>query len=332
MKKKPTVVLRADGNSTMGLGHVFRLLAFAEILKSEYKCIFAIRNPTNSLVKQINQFCAGNILSLPLVAENDMEAEWLVDNYLQGGEIVILDGYHFKTTYQQILKDNGCKVICIDDIHAYHFVADAVINHAGGVTTGYYSIGDDTKLYLGLSYALLRKEFRTAFENRQYENRENAMLICLGGADPNNDTLNVLRECEKRGFVKKYCIIIGGAYRYRKELEEYVVTLDKEIELLSNLNAKEMTYYMKKCAKAITSPSTISYEYLSIGGELYLKVIADNQIDINRYFIDSGLAFDFRDYPILNEDRVGKSLDLQRQLLDGKSNERLIQVVKSLHE
>src|SRR4030095_2375161 len=84
-------------------------------------------------------------------------AEWT--SGLKGDEIVVLDGYNFKTTYQQQIKSKGCKLVCIDDIHAYHFVADVVINHAPGIDAKQYSCEAYTQLYLGTKYVLLKKIF-----------------------------------------------------------------------------------------------------------------------------------------------------------------------------
>jgi spore coat polysaccharide biosynthesis predicted glycosyltransferase SpsG len=44
-------------------------------------------------------------------------------------------------------------------MHAHHFVADAVINHAGGIEASRYSVEPYTQLCLGPAYALLRKPF-----------------------------------------------------------------------------------------------------------------------------------------------------------------------------
>ena len=43
-------------------------------------------------------------------------------------KIVVLDGYHFDTNYQTKIKQKGCKLVCIDDLHDKHFVADIIIH------------------------------------------------------------------------------------------------------------------------------------------------------------------------------------------------------------
>lgn len=324
------VFFRADGHAKMGLGHVIRSLALVEMLKEVYECHFLIRNPLPTLKQQISEVCE-HIIVLPETNDNLQEAIVIAQTYLTGNEIVVLDGYHFVTDYQQTIKATGCKLVCIDDIHAYHFIADVVINHAGGLSIQDYSSADYTQFFLGLKYALLRKPFRDTAQNRVYPNREeNALFICLGGADPNNDTLKVLKNIEQLQSIKKCYLVLGGAYQHRATLKTFLTTSQLEIELLSNLSAEEMVHYMKKCGQAITSPSTISYEYSSVGGVLYLKTIADNQVDIHHFFMTEGLAFDISQIRQTNTLEKKNILTLQQEKFDGKQQKRFKSLFKFL--
>src|SRR5690606_30136060 len=185
--------------------------------------------------------------------DHDMEAQMLADKYLSGEEIVVLDGYHFQTEYQRIIKNTGCKLVCIDDIHAYHFVADAVINHAPGLISDKYSGESCTKYFLGLKYALLRKPFRTLPNEKNYQNRQENVFICLGGADPYNDTLKVVKRCESAGILNTFYVVIGPAYNFKDELYEYVKSSKLDIELLFNVSAEKIAQCMQRCKYAITS-------------------------------------------------------------------------------
>ena len=59
------IIFRADGNSDIGLGHVIRSLALVEMLKDNFECVFAIQEPVNALVRQIEAVCA-ELIILPL--------------------------------------------------------------------------------------------------------------------------------------------------------------------------------------------------------------------------------------------------------------------------
>lgn len=328
MAKQGKIFFRADGHSAMGLGHVVRSLALAEMLRADFEVHFMTRTPLPFLRQQILEVCE-SVIELPAVEDDLLEAQHLLENHLTGTEIVVLDGYHFNTEYQRLIKKKENKLVCIDDIHAYHFVADVVINHAGGVSETEYSAEPYTQFYLGLKYALLRKPFREAAKNRDYPARErNSLFICLGGADPKNDTLSVLRKCEQLNNLRKCYVVVGAAYQFKNEMEAYLKTTSLDIELLTNLSAENMVYYMKKCGAAITSPSSVSLEYLSVGGCLYLKLIADNQKRIAQYYLESGFAAQF---DIANGELVHfKKSNEVNQLLDGNQNIKYAKIFKSL--
>ncbi|MDB5222992.1 MAG: Spore coat polysaccharide biosynthesis protein predicted glycosyltransferase, partial [Chitinophagaceae bacterium] len=48
-KPKSHILFRADGNSKIGLGHVYRCLAIAERLSEHFNCYFAIRQQSSEL-------------------------------------------------------------------------------------------------------------------------------------------------------------------------------------------------------------------------------------------------------------------------------------------
>lgn len=316
---KPKIYFRADGNAQMGLGHVFRSLALAEMLSDTFECHFIIRNPIEVLEQQVLKVCQ-SIIKVEEATDEIQEAKTL-STTLNPNDIIVLDGYHFDTKYQQIFKNQGLKVVCLDDIYEYHFVADAIINHAGGVEKKQYRFEKYTKLFLGLEYALLRKPFREAAKNKI--EKPNNLFICLGGADPKNHTLEVLEKVEKTGEKNTCFLVLGGAYLHQTELDNFLKNTTLKIEILSNLSADEMVFYMNQCARAITPPSTVSYEYLSTGGTLFLKIIADNQLNINRYFLNANLALNFEeDFGKYDEEMLAEFLKKQPNLFDGNQQKR----------
>ncbi len=325
---KSKIFFRADGNSQIGLGHVIRSLALAEMLKDEFECVFLIQNPLPRIKQQIVEVC-NDILELPETSDYIEEATRIKEMFLTGDEIVVLDGYVFDTEYQIAIKERGSKLVCIDDIHAYHFVADGVINHSGGARREDYSAEPYTKFFIGLRYALLRKPFRDAARNRDCNQQASEnIFVCLGGADPGNEVVSVLKKCEEIGCEKKIFLVLGAAYKHNFELKKILMKSSLNIEVLQGLTAPEMASYMKICNEAITSPSSVSLEYLSVGGILYLKLTAQNQESIYRYYLENHFAFDFRLFGSKDE-RIHYSEDIN-VLLDGRQQERIVKIFKQL--
>ena len=316
------VYFRADGNSNIGLGHVFRSIALVDIIKEHYQCIFIIQNPSQGLKTTILEVCK-ELIEIPSSDKYNDEAKLIRNKHIEDGSIIVLDGYNFKTEYQLIIRTQGCKLVCIDDIFSYHFIADSIINHAGGVSINDYSKEPYTHMFLGLKYALLSKPFRDNFRNKNTKPTNDNLFICLGGADPNNQLLQVLKVCGKVDLVDKYHIVIGSAYNYKDEFEVFLQSTNLNIELHSNLTPTQMLECMNQCNTAITSPSTVSYEYLSTGGALYLIKTAENQNRIHSYFTSSNIAFDFANYPNNDSQNISVSIQLQSEIFDGKQDKRL---------
>jgi len=166
---KRKVILRADGNQKIGMGHFVRTLALGEMLKNDFYCVYATQKPTDYQKREVNDVCK-EIIELP---DNLSHFIQFLD-YLEGNEIVVLDNYYFDTDYQQEIKNKGCKLVCIDDMHDKHYLADVVINHAEGLNENDFSREGYTKLFRGLNYALLRSPF---FETRDHLQQKDIDLL-----------------------------------------------------------------------------------------------------------------------------------------------------------
>ncbi|MBS1620036.1 MAG: UDP-2,4-diacetamido-2,4,6-trideoxy-beta-L-altropyranose hydrolase [Bacteroidetes bacterium] len=319
------IFFRADGNNSIGLGHIYRCIAISEMLPSNSEKIFIIRNPSDSIRLLLDKCFS----SLIILKEKELYNEASdIANILRPDDIIILDGYSFETSYQMRIKNSGVRIICIDDINRYKFIADVVINHAGGILSSTYEIDSYTNLCLGPKYAIVRSEFwnKPSISDRQVDN----VFVSLGGSDPNNDLIKVLGKIANSNKSLKLNVVTGSAYSYIENLREFISSRN-DIKHYENLDASSMKRLMMKCAIAICSPSTVSYEYLSIGGELYLYVIADNQINIYNYLINETLAFPLDKFRVSDDGLIQSVLVNQRKVFDGKSQERIQNVILNEH-
>jgi UDP-2,4-diacetamido-2,4,6-trideoxy-beta-L-altropyranose hydrolase len=329
---KTKVVFRADGNSEIGLGHIFRSLALVEMLNHEFDCLFAIQEPSEALYKQIQSAC-NNISILPIRETTDKNFIYELDEYLSGNEIVVLDGYKFITNYQMHIKEKRCALVCIDDIHAYHFIADIVINPSGGIKENDYSISNYTKCYLGPKYVLLRPTFLKRVKTTRIASTLSKLFINMGGADPNNEVCKILNKVNFDSFQELH-VVTGHAYRFDHELKEFELK-DKRVIHHKGLMAEGMAALMEECGMAVCPPSSVAFEYASIGGLLFLHQIAENQKEVKRFLIEEKLAFDFeKDFVnIFKTDSaqiLKETVEKQHFIFDGKSDERIVSIFRSL--
>lgn len=329
MQTRTRIVFRADGNSQIGLGHVVRSLALAQMLHRDFECVFATQAPTPELEEQIRQVCDGVII-LPLCAPDEDRFVHELDAYIAGDVIVVLDGYHFTTAYQENIKRRGSQLFCIDDLHKFYIPADVVLNQAGGLDAAKYNVAPYTKLLLGPQYALLRQPFlEAARAERHLTTTDLRLFLNLGGADPRNHTLEIARELQQLPSISQIEVVVGSAYRHTIELENWIA--DKpNYKLHRNVEADALCRLMQDCAMAVTSASGVAYEYASVGGLLFVLQTADNQAGLYSFLTHSGIALPYEQMAQVvqsdGEKEFWEMLHLQRQYFDGRSDERLLQV------
>lgn len=341
---KKKVLLRADGNTQIGLGHIYRCIAIAEMLQEDLSCEFLLGH--NSQIKNIipSQF---PVKYIPASITLENESEWINENFDTKSLLIILDGYHFNADYQKNLKKLDAKLVYIDDLAKEHMVADAVINHAPSANATDYKKENYTKLFLGIQYAILRQGFlKKAKEAQANFKTISNVLITLGGSDEHNITLKILEPLLEINQIQKIDIIIGAAYPFKEQLEEKVKSSNKHIQLFSNLSELEMINLMSACDAAFAPCSTTCMELFAVNKPVFAGFSASNQIALYNYFKSSGLIFDLKNLQDITvkeikelvEEKskqlpeINKMLNLQKQLIDGRSGERIVALVKKLVE
>jgi UDP-2,4-diacetamido-2,4,6-trideoxy-beta-L-altropyranose hydrolase len=316
------IIFRADGNSLMGLGHIMRSAALMQILQSEFECEFWTRNP--------EYFPYSDFAQPPVVKrldfENNLSEALFMAEQQNPSNVFVLDGYHFTTSYQEIIKKKNFKLVCIDDIIAYHFLADAVINHAGGIDPHSYSCESYTRLYLGPQYALIRPVFYS--DPRPFRNfSDSQILISLGGADPGNNTGLVLEKLIGQWHFNTIHVVLGAANKNGKELREKY-SGSETVRFYERLSGESMYQLMHLCPYAVLPPSTICYEYMTIGGMVFLYQIADNQDRVREFFLKEKLAIDFsQKQSHYNTEEIMRK---QESVFDREAPQRLRTVFKEL--
>lgn len=334
------VYFRADGSAKIGLGHVIRSLALVEMLRGKFECIFIIRNPSFQLKEQILNSCSSVIeLGNP---KSDIKEAVKVTQIFSSQDIVVLDGYHFETSYQKEIKKSGCKLVSIDDIFSCHFLSDIVINHSPGLSFSSYSVEIYTKLMLGVEYSLIRTPFLNSGQIKRNLNGIKNVFVCFGGSDYNNITMKVLYALSKVNYnFDEIHVVLGSAYKHEAELRDKVSEFGFKLTFHNSLSAEEMVEVMSTCQLAIVPASSILYEICSVGMHVISGYFVENQINVNKGFSELGLIYSIGDFnKITNletlisnylEDPGKTQIDIQQRHFDGLSGKHLLKTFQELH-
>lgn len=336
MSKSKTIILRADGNSKTGLGHLYRMFAISEFLKNDYKLIF-ITSELTTLNIIPNDYTIKLIPKEIIISE---EPKWLGTNFLSADYIIIADGYQFKTDYQKNIKSEGFQLIYIDDLVNEHMYADIVVNHSPKTELNYQS-ENYTKFALGTKYALLRPKFNELAKKTRNISKVNSAFVCFGGADQYDLSLKATKALLKINTIGTINVVLGGAYSHQEIYK--LKDQNSKVKLHKNLNEKDLCTLILNNQIAIAPASTILYELCSIKIPVLSGYFVQNQEVIYKELANKGVIYkggDFSTYTIqdfenkittiLNDSNINTYLNNQQLLFDGKNKTRFLGLVNSL--
>lgn len=310
------IVFRADGNHTIGFGHVYRTLALAGMLSNNFECVFAINRPDGFIKDQISEVCQVIELAteynypLPDKMNEGNQAPFDLQNVVVEKDIVVVDGYHFGPDYQQGLKSKGCKQVWLDDLLRDYPFADAIINHAPGVDAEDYNT--NARLCLGLEYAILRKPFFLPLKPKNYTNK--IAYISLGGSDYFGFSLKICKALIATNSFNHIHILCSAQFEETllNNLRQLATT--HPITLHFNLSAQQIVGVMDASTHAFVSASTVLIESYSRGLKCFAGYYTQNQHLIYNGFVQNHLAGGLGDFNIVTEAHIKSLLSVEAEI------------------
>lgn len=332
------IILRADGNTKTGLGHLYRLFSLVEIVKHTLEYVFLTHE--TSTVSVIPEAYIYQII--PKSIKTMEEPEWLTNNFSPKECIIIADGYQFSASYQKQIKEKGFSLIYIDDLAKETMYADIVVNHSAFITDSDYTIQSYTQLALGTKHSLLRPEFLNAAKHKRILKTIDTAFVCFGGADPFNLTLKAVKALLEIPNFKEINIVLGAAHKHQD-----VFDLGKEfahkIKIHQNLCEKDLIEVMLKSNFAIAPASTILYELCCVKMPILSGYFVDNQELIYKGFLEKGAIYggdNLKDYDendfynkiqsILKRNSHDHILNFQNALFDNEIAARHLNLIKQI--
>ncbi len=337
MNKNKKILFRADGNSTAGLGHLYRLFALVEMLKANFECVFLTSelSAKNVIPKEYEIKC------IPAEVATIDEPDWLKKKFDPTKHIIIADGYAFTANYQQKLHKAGFKLMYIDDLAIEEMAADIVVNHAVGITANDYKKQPYTTMALGTNYAILRPPFLNATHKRRTITTVQHAFVCFGGADPKNLTAQTVRALFQFDEISEIHVVVGAAYQHAIDFD--APQSNKTIKIHKNITSDEMVNIMQLCQLAIVPSSTILYEVCAVQIPVLSGFYVENQARIYNGFLEHKAIFGLGDFnelspeklitsiaEVLQNKRLNNQLVKQRQLFDDQITDRYNQLILSL--
>lgn len=323
------VVIRADANSKIGMGHVMRCLSVADaLLKRGEEVLFVTADdtPVPLLTKKGVPY---RVLHTDYA---DMEAElpklWNALSELPQGPgvpeaalpqkntSILVDSYYVTEKYLAALKKR-ITTIYMDDIYAFSYPVDMLINYnIYGEEMGYEKDAAfaDTKLLLGTEYVPLREEFSagagyaqsrkelsaetenvTPAEDRLHQTAEQGrtadggILITTGGSDSFNLAGQLLMEAMKYDALKEKEYHVVSG-SLNPHIGELQALAQKHENIHIHCNVTNMAELMAESEVALSAGGSTLYELCAVGVPVIAFSFAENQERLVQTFVKRGIA------------------------------------------
>jgi UDP-2,4-diacetamido-2,4,6-trideoxy-beta-L-altropyranose hydrolase len=289
------ILVRCDSSNIIGTGHVMRCLNLCDY-HPENKYTFVCKNFDMNIISKIKDK-GYNVLIFNYYIEpviNDYKT-WLGCNDKE--EINTLLGILKKTTYDEIIFDHYgidffiekyirsfCKkVTVITDIFDYKHYCDEFINYNSDEIDKIKEINLNlnTNIKYGISNIIINKKF-LQHKKTNFKDRIENICIMMGGCDPQNYTIKVIKMINDIIIINniKIYIIIGKSNSHIKEIEDYSLKYTDYITILYDLNYDELiNLYLNNIDLCIGSLSIAAYErYFLNVPQICLKIVENQNI------------------------------------------------------
>jgi UDP-2,4-diacetamido-2,4,6-trideoxy-beta-L-altropyranose hydrolase len=309
-----TLLLRADAGGRLGTGHVMRCLALAQAWQAAGgRVAFASASLPEALEVRILAEGVG-VHRLPVEPGGEADTrESLALAGRLGARWAVVDGYQFGAYVQQRLVERGVRVLAVDDYgHAGSYVADLVLNQNLQADAALYCrVQPSTRLLLGLNYLLLRREFwGWRGWARQTPERARKILVTMGGTDPDNVTLQIVRALGRLASEDlEVRVVVGGGNPHRAILEDAVRQTPCVVLCV---DVHDIPAQMAWADVAVSAAGSTSWELAFMGVPMLSVVLADNQAPVAAALERGRLAWSLGEGMALNPARLASAL---RELL-----------------
>lgn len=339
------LIIRADSGARIGAGHIMRCIALAQCYKARGGQVTFITNCESRDIKQ--RLLREGFRIIPLSQPYPDPADWEVttqelkacpDSWL------VADGYQFDSKYQCRIKKSGYKLLVIDDLAKIdHYYADLILNQNIYAQQLRYSSEPYTRLLLGNRYALLRTEFLKYKSPPDIPEIARKILVTLGGSDPDNVTLKIIRALKMVDIDNmEVVIVLGPENLYREEIKNELRRMPFGHRL--KLSVRNMPEVMAWADMAISAGGSTFWETAYMGLPCLMIILAENQaanaekLAANEVVLNLGWHDSVSETQIAqNIEKVIKSKKIReemsfrsRTLIDGTGRERVVEFMLPL--
>jgi UDP-2,4-diacetamido-2,4,6-trideoxy-beta-L-altropyranose hydrolase len=320
-----------------------RCLSLAEGLKKkDWQCFFVTKDYDARLTDKIKEK-GFEVRLIPNESslKEDLELTRKYTSQLEAG-IILTDSYGIDREYLKTLKEDQFFVLSIDDSAQTHFYSDILLNQNIHAIAREYRerIEPYTKLLLGPKYALLREDFVSNRKAALISEKVEKVLVTMGGGDPYNQSLKVLRALDSMEEAFSITVLLGSSFLFQEEIENFTSSASRKITIVQNTN--QVARLMEESDLAISAAGCTVWELCCLGVPTILLILADNQEPIAKSLQKKGIMNNLGWFNQVDESHIQQEVfnlladqklrqemaDKGHLLVDGLGVERIVKEIE----
>lgn len=272
-----------DTSPDAGLGHLQRCLGLAKAIRDlGVECIFS---PSAHAVATERISIEG----FPVVTGSALDGFDVAITVAAEAacSALIIDSYRLAPSALASMREAGLFVVAIDDLAAFPFISDVVINGAiHAPTLPYVSAGSDTTFLLGTSFLLTAQAF-SLLPVRSRDGDVGSVLITLGGSDPSSLTGRIIRATEVLPRDVHLDVVVGP-FMDARPIEKAAAACRHDVTLIDGASAVGVYDAVRRADVAVCGGGQTSYELAAAGVPCVGIEVASNQSGSIRGLANAG--------------------------------------------
>lgn len=201
-------------------------------------------------------------------------------------DTLVADHYRIDAAWHRQMRGHCRRLVVIDDLANRPYDCDMIVDQTFGRTRAVYEgkVPAACRLLLGTRFALLRPAFselrETTLARRRSFNGVKTILVSMGGSDPGNLSLDVLKAIKGLEYQKplKIMLVLHPESPVMQEVATYIESARLEVSILSDV--ENMATLMATADLAVGASGTTTWERCALGLPSLVAVTAPNQREI----------------------------------------------------
>lgn len=271
-------VVRCDGSRSLGFGHVFRTLCLAaELQRHGWEIVYVCRD------LEAAPFARVRSQGIPLVqlGADESESEDLrlttETAHRHQARWVIVDRYQTGEPHLAAWREQGLRVLAIDDICEHPFPVTVLLNQNSHAHELPYRTDASTVRLLGPGFALVREAYRNARPQRpRTPERVHRALVCMGGTDPTDLTTKVVAALLRLEHLQLE-VVVGSGYSIERETHARELLGGQRARIQWHRDLPHLADLMREVDLVIAAGGSVTWEICCMGLPMILLAVATNQ-------------------------------------------------------